>query len=522
MRKGRIGKSALGDPLEAINHVRALLNEGRLDELIDASIERFTELYHGHWREYTQLVNSIPSGDLTRFPEISVIAAAAASWFEPHTALGWARVEHAVALMRARNEDHPDPRRAMRSAGVELGAYRILSRAGEAAAAAARWEALVDGLVPDALISSAEIIHVLTVQVVGAYAQEGRFEEAVRAWSRMREDTNTWRQVHAQSMVALSHAVSGDIAAARELTRSMRTNLTEHDWRGSYNSVGWNIAAAIVAVEDGDPGGALDLLDELDGQLAAVDHWPYILAARSRALMMHRSPGEAADIMQELFSQHHGRRSSAYSVDLLRAAFADLLIASGQVERGQAILESGMPLGPSALAHSRLLLKENPVLARTRATEMFNSGKLSTRMSAEALLTQAIAANRLGLEDDARALMTRLVAGIERKGNLSVLMLAPRAEVFSLFPQGFDALAAQARALPDNNDGGIAAPVQLTSSEYRVLEMLLQYRSARELADELFVSQNTVKTHLRNIYRKLGVSDRAAAISTATRIGLLR
>ena len=46
-------------------------------------------------------------------------------------------------------------------------------------------------------------------------------------------------------------------------------------------------------------------------------------------------------------------------------------------------------------------------------------------------------------------------------------------------------------------------------------------RTAEEIADSLFVSVNTVKTHLRGIYRKLGVNRRRDAITVARQRGLL-
>ena len=46
-------------------------------------------------------------------------------------------------------------------------------------------------------------------------------------------------------------------------------------------------------------------------------------------------------------------------------------------------------------------------------------------------------------------------------------------------------------------------------------------RTTEEIADSMFVSVNTVKTHLRGIYRKLGVNHRRDAITAARRHGLL-
>jgi LuxR family maltose regulon positive regulatory protein len=61
----------------------------------------------------------------------------------------------------------------------------------------------------------------------------------------------------------------------------------------------------------------------------------------------------------------------------------------------------------------------------------------------------------------------------------------------------------------------------LTERELALLDLLPTRLSNRELATRLYVSVNTVKTHLRNIYRKLGVADRDAAIVRATELGLL-
>jgi LuxR family maltose regulon positive regulatory protein len=61
----------------------------------------------------------------------------------------------------------------------------------------------------------------------------------------------------------------------------------------------------------------------------------------------------------------------------------------------------------------------------------------------------------------------------------------------------------------------------LSPAELRLLHFLPTHLSFREIADDLFVSANTVKTQARSIYRKLGVSSRAEAVDCARAAGLL-
>jgi DNA-binding NarL/FixJ family response regulator len=62
----------------------------------------------------------------------------------------------------------------------------------------------------------------------------------------------------------------------------------------------------------------------------------------------------------------------------------------------------------------------------------------------------------------------------------------------------------------------------LTPSEQRILEMIVAGGSNKEIAFELNVSENTVKTHIKNIFEKLAVSDRTSAATSAIKRGLVR
>ena len=61
----------------------------------------------------------------------------------------------------------------------------------------------------------------------------------------------------------------------------------------------------------------------------------------------------------------------------------------------------------------------------------------------------------------------------------------------------------------------------LTPAELRLLPYLQTHLTADMIAERLFISVHTVKTEIKAIYRKLGVSSRDDAVQQATEIGLL-
>ena len=84
--------------------------------------------------------------------------------------------------------------------------------------------------------------------------------------------------------------------------------------------------------------------------------------------------------------------------------------------------------------------------------------------------------------------------------------------------------------LPPDVQGGMATEIRSRSAEERplvtpreqeVLKLVADGCSAPEIAERLHLSQGTVKSHLQNLYHRLGVSDRAAAVAEAMRRGLL-
>jgi DNA-binding CsgD family transcriptional regulator len=62
----------------------------------------------------------------------------------------------------------------------------------------------------------------------------------------------------------------------------------------------------------------------------------------------------------------------------------------------------------------------------------------------------------------------------------------------------------------------------LSDREMEVLKLLAEGLTNKEISEKLYVSVNTVKTHLNNIYSKLGVNRRTQAISAAKRLEILK
>jgi LuxR family transcriptional regulator, maltose regulon positive regulatory protein len=90
---------------------------------------------------------------------------------------------------------------------------------------------------------------------------------------------------------------------------------------------------------------------------------------------------------------------------------------------------------------------------------------------------------------------------------------------------GLGILAGEAQALrvrlSRDRGSDIAGASSLTSAELRLLPLLSTHLSFPEIAKELFLSRNTIKTQANSIYRKLGASTRGQAIARSRELGLL-
>jgi LuxR family transcriptional regulator, maltose regulon positive regulatory protein len=116
----------------------------------------------------------------------------------------------------------------------------------------------------------------------------------------------------------------------------------------------------------------------------------------------------------------------------------------------------------------------------------------------------------------------------DREG--ATALAAEARELLGALPDGAEAQLARLDAVERRAGGrprlngrspGTGPAEPLTGREMAVLRLLTGTLSLREIANVMYVSPNTVKTHTQAIYRKLGVSDRKDAVARGRDLGFL-
>jgi DNA-binding NarL/FixJ family response regulator len=143
-----------------------------------------------------------------------------------------------------------------------------------------------------------------------------------------------------------------------------------------------------------------------------------------------------------------------------------------------------------------------------------------TRHHEDSMVAKAVQAGASGylVKDTTLRDLTRAVQQAERGETVIAPQLRPAV------------LAAARDILQNGSTNGPATAVRvaeptavcrLTRRETEVLQLITDGRSTPEVADDLYISQKTVKNHLASVYQKLDARDRTQAVVSAMRLGLV-
>lgn len=149
-------------------------------------------------------------------------------------------------------------------------------------------------------------------------------------------------------------------------------------------------------------------------------------------------------------------------------------------------------------------------LARLKSLVPGSSVIMVTLYNNAEYLLEAVTAGASGyiLKDSTREEFVRAVRAVREGGAI----ISP-----SMLPE----LLEHIRQSPGLHPCDIDTVSKLTPREVEVLRLLAQGHTNQQIADACFLSPATVKTHVQNIFLKLGVSDRTQAAVVAVRCGLI-
>ena len=251
----------------------------------------------------------------------------------------------------------------------------------------------------------------------------------------------------------------------------------------------------------------------------AESEWRYAgLVPLGQALFLVGRPEDARAPLEEARTLPGWR---LHATSILALAYLSLIeLASGDAQRSEQLARDALDLAVE-LGHIASAAAANAHLALgcalmsgadlhaaiehlERAVELAGTDE-SSYWHAHANIYLAAARHRLGDSDGAGDALVRARAELDELPDVGILG--------DLYWKTDDALHHRAR-----HEGFLGE--ELSDAERRVFDLLVEGLSVSDVARELWLSPNTVKTHRRNIYRKLGATTREEMIELAARAGI--
>ncbi len=345
-------------------------------------------------------------------------------------------------------------------------------------------------------------------------------------------------ELTAKGHLAVISALRGQLRLARQQADGARETANKHGWTREPQASAHLIALAIIALDTGRPDDAENLITV--GTQGTSPHLASGVAFAALAVEVARArhaPPQAHRRTAVLTAMANRPNDlPPMLAGWVRNVMADHLVERGEVDAARAMLHqvpfTGFPRARRAVTLARcLLLLDEPAAALRLMTSSFGDCAGYLTVAADARIVAAMAAQRL--RRDARA-MELLAEGIDlaAPNGITAPFLSAGDELHRLlqrhrtlvvrhtdFTAGLLTAAPRARSTPPEPQD--AGEQRLTERERAVLPFLATHLKSLEIASELYLSVNTIKSHQQAIYRKLGVTTRRDAVDRGRELGLL-
>jgi LuxR family maltose regulon positive regulatory protein len=287
---------------------------------------------------------------------------------------------------------------------------------------------------------------------------------------------------------------------------------------------------ARLALGDGNLAGARGLVRWLSDAAAAAPAAGYAGTPVSTGV----NPVPDAALVLDRGGRPARRDGLASAIAILDA---EISLAAGELERARATLADVTEAGARvradvAICQAKLLIAgddDKGALALIGPVLGDSSAACSLADRIGALLAAVVARRRLTQGQEAAELLAEALALAEPDDACGAFVAAGSAvrSALTVLISPSSRCAGFAGRILDRFDGRLPRPASaqpaalLTDSELAVLRFLPSHMTNQEIAESLFLSINTIKTHLSSVYRKLGVANRRQAIAQGRRLELL-
>lgn len=348
------------------------------------------------------------------------------------------------------------------------------------------------------------------------------------SWQHRRQTPAVIAEAAAANL-ALTHALLADLAASTHWLDCYHSVRAENSWGHEFACVGALVAEALLALDHLEPARSKAALDALRREAAPLDLWPIVAHVNAKFSLHYGEPAAALaelDIAQRAYPSAvaHGPAAEL----LLSRARADLLLAAGQGQRARTLLADhnaeAQPLLAVPLVRLHLLAGD-PQQARSIAARLLWDGATDRRARLELWLLHALASQREGDLHTSADMTRRSLAMYRHTRQLRPFATIPRADLQAMFDIAGLTLpfADLTRVMRHRNPFRREITlVQFTPREHTLLNALMTGATRQQIADQLYVSVNTVRSQLTTLYRKLGVTKREDALTRIAEYGLDR
>lgn len=502
-----------GDPDAACD---VALSAERWPALVEVLRTSFEELYDRDPLRLAHFLRMIPAAQLDAEPELATRIAILDLDAETSRAR-MSRLERLVRAVPAGGGDLSHAH-AVRRLTTQTGARRRLGQFGRAAEAAERIADPVNKMDLEATSTSAAVAALGLYESGLSLMHMRRLREARWRFADVRRRAPGSRiEDEAIAALALLDLLEGEIAEAENLLAGMRGQCAPR----SEPII--RVTRAFLAMERGDISAATDELDRLEAVAPHSEYWMLVSALRAWSKLFAGEANAALAILRQGQALETFMPVSPLFGIFLQAVRSDALVAVRQAPSALAVSRVPEHAGElTAASLTRALLQTGQDAQVTwLASQRLSKNAPTPRVELELLLVRACACLHMGQTAEAAASLEKAEAVTRAHGVRVPWRFVADDDREQLRAVASASVVAMLDADPPGFRGTLALP-RLSRRENMVLARLRAGGSVVQIAKDLMVSSNTVKTQLRSIYRKLGVSNRAEAVRAALEWGLLQ